>query len=173
MELARLNESVGDNMHPVVRALLQNGGAGKTYFYKEGDECSAVTGGWSQGYSAGTGTKTYTEEAADLKLYAADAMIDGATNNAIDLTDFTTLFIDWETTTGQNATGHEQLLIKPTRLGAFDQVNYIDKVGVFARQVSSVNVSAQNGLYYIAVRAQGANAASDISSFKVYNMWGE
>lgn len=40
MELARLSESVGDSMHPVVRAILQSGAAlfnGKAYFDGNGD----------------------------------------------------------------------------------------------------------------------------------------
>jgi hypothetical protein len=160
-------------MHPVVRAILQSGGDVKTYFYKDGDECVAVTGGWSQGYSAGTGTKTYTEEATDLKLYAADALIDGATANAIDLTNVTTLSIDWETTTGQNATGRAQLLVKPTRLGAYDSVETKEVIGVFTRKTDVLDVSALAGSYYVAVRAQGGNAQADISSLKAYNIWAE
>jgi hypothetical protein len=143
------------------------------YLYKEGDERVPLTGGWLQGYSAGSGTKTYTEEATDLKLYAANALIDGATANAIDLTDVTTISIDWETTTGQNATGRAQLLVKSTRTGAYDFVAYVEKIGVFIRQISSVDVSSLNGVYYIVARAQGGNSSSDVSSIKVYNVWGE
>lgn len=139
-----------------------------TYFYNLGVE----TVPWSQAYSGGAGTKTYTENADHIYLYGANGIMDGSPTSAIDLTNLTTLYIDWEGTGRTNAGSSAGLLMKTDRTTMSSFTVYAEEVGIFTRKTSSVNVSALNGMYYPTVRANGGNSATYKSELKVYKVWG-
>jgi len=84
--------------------IAQAANGGKTYLYKDGDECSALTGGWETGVSANTGAQS--KEATYLSLTAnattsSTARRTYVTTNAIDLTNYTTLNFEFEQTAAE------------------------------------------------------------------------
>lgn len=171
MELARLNESVGDNMHPVVRALLQGGG--KTYFYNKGDECTALTGGWDYATNALNGVTTRTKQADHLFLSLANPTDTQssltATTNKVSLSGINKLYfrIDF-TRTGTGAFDRGTLAIESVHGSA---VAFVLVESVVTNVIIELDVSSYNDTYYVRFNA-GAQAAKT-STIKVYEVWGE
>lgn len=86
---------------------------GTKKLYYDGDECSAVTGGWNNlGYNLTNGTPSKTKEASDLLIkFGTSAQTGGAagswsTINKIDLTGYTMIVVEVE---AYNASGRGTL----------------------------------------------------------------
>ena len=151
----------------------------KVYFYNAGDECTALTGGWSEIYRDASQVGTITEGADRITIFrnvsTAWGGIAEGTANAIDLTNVSTLYIDWSAAHGGSITGAAKFTVNPTKLTsssttATAQINS----GVdFARKVDSIDVSALTGMYYIAVAAINDANFSATKTVVVYSIWME
>lgn len=100
MELARLSESVGDSMHPVVRAILQSGqmSLANNILYFVGDDNTTITGGWTRTTYTFSGTLSYltlgvSSMTGSLATATQDRVKYRAVENQIDCSDFTKLKI--------------------------------------------------------------------------------
>jgi hypothetical protein len=72
----------------------------RLWLYKDGDECTSVTGGWS-GYTSYFATVSFYEK--NMNMNGANGFPAGiSTSNAIDLSKYSTLYIVWEIRNGQN-----------------------------------------------------------------------
>jgi hypothetical protein len=171
MELARLRESVGDSMHPVVRAILQSGDS-RTYLYKDGDECNVLTGGWVDGHSQGTFLRSKESDHLKITISAASSSAAYVTNNAINLTDVNTLNIEW--LCDQAGVGNRGLIFGAGAVktdNAAEIASAIETTLPFAKKVSQIDVSALSGSYYIKFRvyqSSGVTGSTIGNDFKVW-----
>ena len=136
------------------------------YFYKLGDTCSDVTGGFIQLYSGEDGASG----AAALIHYDTDNVRIGpsynttrhsgiATDNTIDLTAYSTLYIDYTSyyQTGQDYTGDAKFGVT-NQISRHSWYNTLDGSSASAvlpttatRQIAALDISALSGNYNIAV----------------------
>lgn len=80
---------------------------GYTCLYNLGDECSALTGGWSQCDIKNYGTQTITFNSGNIEISSTGAAsqwggIAVGTNNQINVTDFAKLIIEFTSTTAES-----------------------------------------------------------------------
>jgi hypothetical protein len=159
-------------MHPVVRAILQAVGVTKTYLYKQGDECAAITGGWALKNTYGSGT--YTEYADHMFIQALtgdNGYINAGTANMIDVTNYNTLYIDLDATVsggGANTAVYVGTTINPASWSF--SAAFITNTSK-SRQVVAVDVSALTGNHYIVIQSSRQSAAGQTSLLNVYNVW--
>jgi hypothetical protein len=165
-------------MHPVVRTILQSGD-GRTYLYNAGDECTALTGGWVQGYKSGT--NGFTKNASNITMYDASGSADEiaiVTNNLIDLSEASTLNVEFDGFGSGTYTSRYLYLVESTNKTA-NRDTYDGKmswsynsIGTVSHYIGSMDVSALNGLYYVRIHCRTA-LATDRCDLTVYNVWTE
>ena len=148
---------------------------GKKFFYKDGDECVALTGGWIVGYSGLDGSQlkgaTYLSLTANATT-SSTARRTYVTNNLIDLTNITTLYFEIEQTAAEaNRYGVYSLKSDKTSSSNIAQVG-VNSGTVNTKRVESLDVSALNGSYYIAVNVAATSSVGAITA-KVTKVWGE
>lgn len=166
------DESIGNNGDVWLRVLPSN-----PYYYLGEFEES-----WVEGLSNGAGS--VTKEKDYLKV---EAIFEGAialktcvTDNAVDLTNINTIYVEWENdggTNGENTTVQTKFNVSKNKTG--DQTVYDARIsqsdGIFNKQISTVNVSDLSGTYYLRAhaRATGTGQTAGTSTLKVYRVWGE
>jgi hypothetical protein len=173
MELARFHESVGDSMHPVVRAILQSGGVAPTDLYNVGDECSALTGGWVAGFNSGAIRNSLTKNASNITVKAGGTggfppVNTVVTNNGIDLTAAKTLKLQFSGFGAGTYASRQIYLVASTNKTANQDI-YSAQVsdtysvsGTVVDKIITLDVSALSGLHYIRVHAR--SASEDVGS---------
>lgn len=148
------------------------------YYYNLGDECTALTGGWVEGFSEYTGSQskqsTWLEQYAKVDLYGASRTY--VTNNAVDLTNISTLNIEIEATSGSGGTNSWGGLqcSSSDKTGTSD----VDAQAVafsppFTKKTLSVNTSALMGSYYLKVRVNTNSTIGNSITTKTTKVWGE
>lgn len=122
------------------------------WLYKDGDENEDVTGGWgTSGYSHPSrpiGEATKTTDSMQFVGHESYSVMLG-TLNAIDLSEYSTLYIDWQGTSG-SITISCYVLDKKT-LGS--DIAYLDFGAASSRRIDTIDISKITGSKYIAVTA--------------------
>lgn len=134
------------------------------WLYDSGDEKSAVTGGWAEGFSELPAGLTSSQSKETDHLYLAlSRTTEGTgrrswiTTNAIDLTALTKLVFDWQGlhTDGYGDPGNVQYAIQVVTAAqrTSNELTYTanySKTFAFTRETAAeLDVSALNGSYYI------------------------
>lgn len=139
--------------------------------YSEG----AGQDGWVEGASNGAGSAT--KETDHLKLVltgntGAEGERTWVTNATVDLTEFATLFADWENVeTDNNQRSH--LIASTSKTGNHDTFDAeFEAANGFARTLDSVDVSGLTGAHHVRIHASepGTLTASP-SDLRVYRVW--
>jgi hypothetical protein len=156
------------------------GPAYEKYLYLLGDECSSLTGGWVEGESLvqGTGTAVQTKETDHLHIVATGAVSNvgrrtWVTNNAIDLTNISTLKVSWEVPVNGHQIVFSAGVSKMTIATSDAVVLNSSPTNAFARKTDSINVSNLSGLYYIKISAQDSTTTVAKTELNIYEIWGE
>jgi len=152
-------------MTPIMRQIL---GGRRTYYYNAGFENVA----WVEGYSLDTGS--VSKEATYLQLNTQKTTVAAirtyVTNIAVDLTKIKKLYIDWEIINVSGVSAYLNVSTNKTGdQGSRNAGLYV--TGAQTRTVTVLDVSNLIGLYYIRVHSRAASA--DISTTKVYRLWGQ
>lgn len=145
------------------------GSAGQRfYLYKDGDEFTSITGGWSTWtYGGASGIPTLTKN-ADNMVYSAPTSTYRAgspnTVNKIDLTKYSVLGIEYMLTTPANkAFGIYSALTKPG-----DQVAGLTLTNTAVKKIDVLDISSINSQDYI---AGYFNTDSGGVTFTIYKVW--
>ena len=141
------------------------------YLYNEGKEQIP----WVEGYDSGIGTtRVRTKEINHLLITlisAAGGDLAWVTDKAIDMTQISTIKLDWEFVDSNHT--HIALCVSSNKMGdredfeARFQYSGVDK----ARDVDSLDVASLSGNFF--VRAHRYNTATRTGTLKVYKVWGE
>lgn len=136
------------------------------YLYKEGDECTTVTGGWEEAYASGDfynkkGKFVKNDTNITITASATQSVIFAKTVNKIDVSDMKTLTIKASEITNTAQFGLHTGSDWNTISGFASSAN-INEVGT-----TSLDVSNVTGEYYVACRAANDNAARGISFTEV------
>jgi hypothetical protein len=163
-------------MHPVVRAILQSGSDNKTYLYNQGDECTALTGGWVGGYQAASLniTKGASTIAVTLPTTAPTGTTYQAaieTSNYIDLNNYTTL--NFNVTSVTNVDGGRFVCLSTSSSKA--STVYTGSAADFANfnttGVKTIDISALNGNYYIRAGIYRESTTNPLLSITFDKAW--
>lgn len=136
------------------------------YLYFEGGEYIAQCGGWQQG-----GHGTLTKYATYMTIYCNSSV--GAasfrTVNMMDLTDYTTIKLRYYTISGINNTGRFGVTTSATPYSP-NITSYVALPAASAGVTNTVtlDVSAFNGLYYIAFTMNSAEMTVQILDISAY-----
>lgn len=139
------------------------------YLYKEGDECTDITGGW-----AGEGTKNED----NLYPYWNNYSYTLYTNGKIDFTNYKTLYIDIDVLSVYTVSGYEPFgailyiagkqAMNSNINGSLDPTIVTRKeCNTIGRQVYSLDVSDVSGEYYVSLLEN----LNQNCRAKFYNMW--
>ena len=154
--------------------------------YWEGDEITAVTGGWVQGYkiTRPNDTNVLIKNADNLEILIQGPDTPSGTQSQntfvthimIDLTNIDTLYIEWSKENALNA-NVTSLVASSTQMGdrnVYD-ARFSVVIGNQSKRIDSLDVSALSGMHYIRIhnRAQSVNETSQYGTLKVYRLWGE
>lgn len=147
-------------------------------FYDAGYENIPLTGGWVATDLEGDPQGSQSKELGYLYLDARNGTQNAnnsrgyTTDIKVDLTNLTTLYIDWENTgtASANMSSFEAAAVKDPRT---TYSAWVYQYKNFARKISSFDVSALNGLYYVRVHAVAYGEGAWSSKLKVYKIWGE
>ena len=138
------------------------------YLYNAGDQCTSVTGGWgTSGYSySGRTVSAGILESDKMSLVGSStyAVMLG-TANAIDVTDYSTLYVEGEPTGTINNVSINAAVC--TSKVASTKAAEISFGGDLSRSVKSVDISGITGNVYITVYAQ----FSDSCNGNIYKAW--
>lgn len=138
-----------------------------TYLYKDGDQCSSATGGWG-----GNGIYTLGAAYIDVPLASGGDNANVRTNTKIDLTDYQTLYFEWDGsintgTGGTNLTmwvASNQIsnsgVTAPSGATIQNQVGG-NTQGTFTLGTRQLDVSNLSGEYYIGFHAGRGGGTGD------------
>lgn len=142
--------------------------AAKTYFYKDGDECTTLTGGWLIQAEV---NMSLTKQAMWLQsVWAGGTAIGGLFYSAlaVDVTRFKSVKMCC-IQTNQYSTMHWAGIVVSTNQPSnfvFNPVAYTSATQLGTEQIVSADVSAISGTKFLLVQAGG-------TSSKFYEIWGE
>ena len=151
----------------------------KIYFYKEGNECLTLSGGWVVGRNtsaAGSQTKN-----ADHIYIEAMGVSDNdrsfRTTNKIDTTKFSNIYVEWKNT-GLNAASNETNISFTTAENGFSWVDVLvikTITGSFSKRITNVPIEISGDVTegYLRLGAVFRHNASPSRSSQVYmyNVW--
>ena len=143
-----------------------------TKLYELGTEYYSIV----RGYCTGTSGRSYIyKENTDNITLTTNYNVSGYANcslqtqNAIDLTNVNTIYVDWERTGSVRNNSNRIYVSEFSNSSSRVAATYID--GRFTRQVYSLNVSSLSGNYYIVVNnSDEPNSNGDLI---VYRLWME
>lgn len=133
-----------------------------TYFFKNGDKCTAVTGGWS----AGTASDGFTAGdpsigSAKITCYSSGASIvtTAVTNNKVDLTNISKLTIVSPSGSTANNGYYGYFCVRSSRNGVGNSVTQV----LIPKGAATVtlDVSGLSGSYYLMLRIQAGASGGD------------
>lgn len=149
----------------------QTGGDLKLPLYTLGAESELFV----EGFSRGNGSQS--KEFDHLYIYGRDTSGFGersyVTDNVIDLSGYSKIFIDWENTGDENTSNNSTLIADSLQSFAFNgSVSAkLQKQESFNRIVDELDVSSLSGDYYIGVNAADSAASGVTSELQVYRIW--
>lgn len=165
---------------------------GCIYFYKEGDECVDVTGGWlgrqfNSSYTGGFYTKyaTYLEYGDNrIGTLGENALGYGGfvTQNTIDLSKYDKIYMDHEIVSSYTVNGSSMgsnLVTSANKTGSYTNTSGITYLKTFSvkapatmsRQVSEIDISSTKSNISLAVFGSAGNYSTDTIVCRLYNMW--
>jgi hypothetical protein len=153
-------------MHPVPRALLQSGD-NRIYLYNEGDECTALTGGWGDGYDSGIGSKSKQSDHLLLSSGGGNKVYE--TNSLISLAGISKIKIKMEGVSSSTQENSAIQLMVGVNNGGYDNLASIRLGGTVANDVYEVDVSILTGNYY--VRCWSTSGTGYTNTSKFYQVW--
>jgi hypothetical protein len=149
-------------------------------YYYDGDEVESVTGGWVEGFSAGTGAQSKETDHFYLEAtrgnggtaYTSRTYV---TDGLIDLTNIDFLYVDWENTTESPATARSELVVSTDKTGNYSVFNAVVSLfGTLTRTVTKLYVGGLSGNHYIRVSSGVSNTTTTVvSKLKVYKIYGD
>lgn len=137
------------------------------FIYNVGDQCSSTTGGWG-----GNGTYTLATTYIDVPLASGGAYANVRTNTKIDLTDYATLYFEWDGSIQVGAGGTNiTMWVAPNQISNRDvntpsgatiqnQVGG-DPQGTITIGTRQLDVSNLSGEYYIGFHAGRGGGTDD------------
>jgi hypothetical protein len=144
----------------------------RTYLYNAGDECTALTGGWTGVTIKGNATETKNTD--NLYVASNTGVSDGIffTNNAIDLTNYTKLMLAYTSDDYNNgwacvAVGDSQTV------NAYPDNNITGKTLEDYRgpvATAELDITAITGAHYIKI-GTGSGSSSPLPYMRVYEIW--
>lgn len=144
-----------------------------TEFYNAGNEFTAVTGGWRQGFVANFPPASITKNSSFFNIYAESTNVIAisclVTTNKINFANIKTLKAEVEVNVTNSGF---------CRVGLADQnatnITPTMQINNTSRQVFSLDVTNITTEMYVAVQAVTTNTASlSTNTLKVYRVWGE
>jgi len=142
-----------------------------SYLYNLGDECTALTGGWSNTYTQFGGV--YTENADNLYLSASGTNFKKQASfaNLIDLTNYSYLKIDWGYTASSSG-GFVKLCVDTQNTASMESASVrLEHTGSSStRIIESIDVSSINGLRYVGLYVQTWSSSYQ-ANLSAYKMW--
>lgn len=144
------------------------------HLYRFGNEYVEKTGGFVDGYTAGTTTPTVTKDVDHVNVnlvYSGGVANYGlVTAGKIDLTNISTLYIDWEQTTN-NASSRVAFVASVSQNQPYNINNAIvTKYGKTNRQITKLDVSGLTGEYNIRVHGYSNNSTGEIN-YNIYQIY--
>lgn len=130
---------------------------------------------WVEGYSAGTGSQS--KETSYFQLYAySNGETAGArtyvTNNAINLTDISTIYMEIEAPSGQGGTSSQfQMRIGTAKLDTSASAWVEKKIPPYAKQTISLDVTSLTGNYYLKLYANASGTSGNNITVKITKVW--
>ena len=149
-------------------------------YYWEGEEFVETTGGWVEGETVQTGTQSKQADHLYLETTRSGATAARVytTDLVVDLTNITTLHVDWECTQAPSSDVNGASLFQVAtsankNTSSFTATKTIN--GTFARKIDFIDVSGMTGTYHVRVRIFiGVSAsAGEKQILKTYRVWGE
>ena len=143
----------------------------QTYVYNLGDLCSETTGGWSIFTTGSNSLNAFASDhlAHDYKSSSANLGF-FVTGQAIDLTEYTEIHLDYEVTSGSTGSAYHSGLYLTTNNTNYNNINNNKTVlsewhvSSQARQTITVDITNFTGSYYIATLCQ-------YSRWNAYRIW--
>lgn len=133
-----------------------------TYFYKNGDKCTDVTGGWSAG-TASDGFTAGTPSIGSQKItcYSSGAAIvtSAATKNKVDLTNISKLTIVSPGGSTANNGYYGTFCVRSSRNGVGNSVSQVRIPK--GKATVTLDVSGLTGSYYLMLRMQAGSSGGD------------
>lgn len=162
--------------------VIQVSSEGKIYLFKNGEQFSDITGGYtgfaqSAKATSGTITKDGAKvifESDNMGLYAIKGAYYGqcvVTNNAIDLSKHTTLKIKCAISSGSTASGYKYFKVRysPKAITAYNGGSYTElyttKTHSGSIETISLNISSLSSAYYLEFKS------GSINSVNIYEIW--
>lgn len=155
----------------------------KLYLYNEGDECSAVSGGWSSlgPYGNATGF-SFTKQASYLEIKGETSYSNGfnhvmKSGSQVDLTNFSV--IKAEISNPAVAADEHDMSLHRTSFatsqlyfsGESSKLAKVVSTGGADRKIISIDISALTGLSYVYMLHQITAFGIASQSFKLHKMW--
>ncbi len=144
-----------------------------TEFFNAGNEYSAITGGWVEGYMSGNSATSKSNG----NLYLTTQYISGSaistfvTNNKINMSNLKTLKISWTKLTGLDTDCYSNFGASNGKTDINFNAGYTAKIGKFQTSTSSCDVSKLSGDYYLKILNQATSAQN--TQLIVHRVWGE
>ena len=144
------------------------------HLYRFGNEYQEKTGGFADGFTAGTTTPTVTKDVDHVNVnlvYSGGVANYGlVTAEKIDLTNVNTLYIDWEQTTN-NASSRIAFVASVNQNQPYN-INdaIVTKFGLAKRDLTPLDVSGLTGEYNIRIHGYSNNSSGEIN-YKIYQIY--
>jgi hypothetical protein len=154
--------------------VYENNGLTKSdlVLYNAGDEQITFSGGWAQLYKDSGVVGTITKNASNISINKASSSIWGGiaigAANSIDLTNISSLYIDWEIV-GTGGVGRFGANPSSPIAGASQYSNKELNVIPTARTISKLDVSSLTGKCYISVSAVAD--MQQVVTVNIYKIW--
>lgn len=150
----------------------------KIYFYKEGNECLTLSGGWVVGRStSASGSQTKNDDHIYIEtMGVSDNDRSFRTTNKIDITKFSNIFVEWKNT-GLNTTSTETNISITTAENGFSWVDVLvikTITNSFSKRITNVPITYEDVTEgYLRFGANFRHNASPSRSSQafMYNVW--
>lgn len=143
-----------------------------TYFYKNGDKCTAVTGGWSAGTASDgftAGTPSIGSQKITCYSSGASTVTSAVTSNKVDLTDISKLTIVSPGGSTANNGYYGYFCVRSSRNGVGNSVSQV--MIPKGKSTVTLDVSGLTGSYYLMLRIQaGASGGDQVDMSECYGV---
>jgi uncharacterized protein YlxP (DUF503 family) len=126
---------------------------------------------WIQGYKDGTGVFTRDEDNFLVTQTTAISNNYIVTEVTIDVTNLSSIKIDWEQVGTMDSTSRARIGIGAVRDDANYENGFLSELTAFTRKITTLDVSGDTGAQFLKVMALTSGGTN--SQVKVYRIWGE
>lgn len=121
----------------------------KLWLYKDGDECTDVTGGWNALASGSSGSLTKNSSSFTLAYYSGMNAYDAITKNTVDISDYSKLYIDWIFNSSKG--GNARIGVSSSAPSGDVGLSKYSIISAAYTGVTELDVSDVSGQYYAVV----------------------